>query len=203
MDVSVPSSSTKGLEGAGDVLKGSTDLLQWVPGVKQLKFEQEDANRVWEGTTDPLQCVSLQQLGSSRWHLQNLLCSGFSGHQPALKNVTVEVRGCWALLLTGSTSCLGGSSKVGSGKGFSSSSSGWDSELCSSSSCSQAENNPSRVTHLEWVPFPHFGNAAWSPGAGNRGQMSPVSLLMPCHFGCQSAARIQSFHPSPLEIPGR
>lgn len=45
-NVPVPSSSTRGLDGVRIMLKGTTDLLQRVPGIKQLKFEQEDASRV-------------------------------------------------------------------------------------------------------------------------------------------------------------
>lgn len=72
MSLPSSSSSTRGPEGVRGVLEGTIDLLQWVPGIKQLKFEQEDANRVQEGTTDPWQRVSLKQF-CSRLHLRNLL----------------------------------------------------------------------------------------------------------------------------------
>lgn len=64
-----------------------------------------------------MKCVSLKQ-PCSRLYFQNLLCSGFLGHQQALKNVVVEIRGCWVLLNIGSTACPGGSSKGGWRKGF-------------------------------------------------------------------------------------
>lgn len=58
------------------------------------------------------------------------------------KNLTGEIRGCWVLLHFGSTTCLGGSSRVGGGNGFSSSRSHREGHRFSSSSYSSGERNP-------------------------------------------------------------